>query len=79
MNTAKKHQTAREAFDAKRTQYASIQKRLRERMVARAAQFAREDRAWDLVGDEDRLLHYLALALAVAGDRSAVNELGIKY
>jgi hypothetical protein len=79
MQSSKKQKTAREAFDAQRSQYASIQKRLSERMVARAAEFARENTKYDLVADEGRVLHYLALALAAAGDRSAVNELGIPY
>jgi hypothetical protein len=79
MPNTTKQRTAREAFDEKRIQYASIQKRLSERMVALAADFARADGRWDRVGDQDRILHFLALALAAAGDSSAVQELGIPY
>jgi len=75
MQTSNRHKTPREAFDAVRTHYALIQKRLDERLVANAARFARESGRWDLVGDEERILHYLALALAAAGDRSAAHAL----
>jgi len=79
MQNRKQHKTAREAFDANRAQFASIQKRLSERLVAKAAEFAHHDKRWDLVDDEELILRYLALALAAAGDRSVVDELGIKY
>lgn len=71
--------TPGESFDAVREVYGSIQTRLQKRMVERAAEFAREKRSYDLVGDEERVLRHLALALAAIGDRSAVDELGIQY
>jgi len=48
-------------------------------MVAKAAEFARNNKRWDLVGDEQLILRFPALAPAAAGDRSAVDELGIQY
>ena len=70
--------TAREAFEAIRAELASIQSRLDNRMVERAREFAGESR-FDVLADEERVLRHLAIALAAAGDRSAVDELEIEY
>ena len=67
-----------EAFDAIRTELGSIQARLRKRMIERAREFARESR-FDVLGEEEQVLRHLAIALAAAGDRSAVEELEIEY
>jgi hypothetical protein len=73
------NRTLRDTFESRREQYASIQRRLAKRMAERAAEFASGQQGWAFVADERRILEYLALALAAAGDRSAVDELKIPY
>ena len=72
--------TAKEAFDAQRIVLASIQKRLDTRLVVYAAEFAETgSRDWSYVETEKETIKSLAIALALLGDRSAVDELGIGY
>ena len=69
----------RELYQERRHQYGSFQSRLQNRMVERATEFAAGREGFAFVADERRVLEYLALALAAAGDRSAVDELNIPY
>jgi hypothetical protein len=71
--------TPRESFDAIRAEYESILARLRKQMGLRAAQFTLGVQRFDSLGEEEQVLRYLAIALAAAGDRSAVDELEIEY
>jgi len=75
----RKPSSARTAFADLRANLAAIRERLDKRLVANAAAFAQDSGNWGRIGDEARIVEHLALALAAAGDRSAVDELGIAY
>ena len=77
--TSSATRTPQQAYDAARAQCASIQARLAQRMTERAAEFTRAQAQWALVAQEQRIVQHLAIVLALAGDRSAVDELKIPY
>lgn len=68
-----------QAYETVRANYAEVQRRIAAIMVRNAAEAARGELSWGRIGTETVAVEELAQVLALLGDRSAVDELGLKY
>lgn len=66
-------------YSAKAVQAQDFLKRISTRLAEHQASQATEPKNWGYIGDLGRVNEELAQVLAVLGDRSAVDELGLKY
>ena len=71
--------TASTEYSAKAAQAQDFLKRIATRLAEHQSSQAAEPRNWGYVGDLGRVNEELAQILAVLGDRSAVDEVGLKY
>jgi len=72
-------QTAATAYNQKIAIAQDLLKRIATRLAEHQEQQAAEPRDWGYVGDIAHINEELAQVLASLGDRSAIDELGLKY
>jgi hypothetical protein len=71
--------TAAAAYSQNATTAQDLLKRIATRLAEHQARQAAQPRDWGYVGDLGHINEELAQVLAGLGDRSAVDELGLKY
>ena len=72
-------QTAATAYSQKNVITQDLLNRIAGRLAEHQVQQAAKPRDWGFVGDLGHINEELAQVLAAFGDRSGVDELGIKY